>query len=186
MNPISYCEALILQQNQGGEHSAAFTRSILFGMLHAYFKQHPEQYAIDILPDRLGLRVFTTTPPEIDALRQHFFQQSFARDYLRLTETRLVPNNYSGPWVTCSRFRIPTLKSDRHEGPDHGQLRARRLAQVTRGRMTHFSVTSKSTNQAFSLCVQRTRVAAGMQDAKPNSYGLSSTMNPCPVPDLPV
>lgn len=182
MHPFYYCEALV--HTEQGDNSSAFTRSILFRLLHGYFAHHPEQYALDILPGCRGLRIFASTQDHIDTLRGYLTQQSFTRDYLRLTEARPVPSGFTGPWVVCSRFRIPTLKSDRHEGATHGQLRAQRLRHVKQERMDYFSLSSKSTNQAFSLCVQRTRVETGSPDAKPNTYGLSTTTNPCPIPDL--
>lgn len=107
-------------------------------------------------------------------LKKHFY----FRDYCLVTEIKTVPENYDGTFVSYTRFRIPTEKSDRNKSGLHD--RRKNEAQ----NMPFFHLTSSSTKQAFMLRFMVDHSKSYSGEFIPNGYGLGSSMAKVLLPAL--
>jgi CRISPR-associated endoribonuclease Cas6/Csy4 subtype I-F len=157
----------------------------LVKILHGVFRGKPETFAI-ALPARgfSGVRVFARERAELDFLAGAIASHWFVRDYARLGYPVSVPADYTGPWVSYRRFRIPSATSDRNAEPGQPTLGQRRAAQAQKDRLVYLISDSQSNQQKFSLFVQIV-AADGAGEFKPNSYGLSSSERVFALPDMP-
>ena len=184
-------EALAAAEDTG--MSAPALRGRMLALLHPLFAAKPHTYALAIpagrqaVCDRGGgaLRVFASSRDDLDALVGSLSRLPWIRDYARLQYPASVPENYAGAWVAFRRYRVPSLKSDRRTGAEAGQLRQRRMQNVQKEKMDYFIVSSKTTEQRFTLAVRRESGAPPQAECLPNSYGLCSAHNVFCVPDLP-
>ena len=92
---------------------------------------------------------------------------------------------FNGAWAAFARYRIPTVKSDRHAADGFSALRERRLKQARERRLDHFRAWSASTRSNFSLTVERLDEPGLPREGVPNSYGLCSRAAPFALPELP-
>lgn len=172
----------------GGEDSGLslpVLRGRMLIILHGFFQQQPHTYAVALPMGLNRLRVFSTTRDEIDALARHLQTLPWVRDYTRLSYPQLVQSDFNGKWIAFSRYRIPTEKSDRKTGEQHGQLRRRRIQAVVDEKMDYFMLRSGSTGQRFTLVVKRLPGTPCNGECFPNSYGFSSSSQSFSLPDLP-
>ena len=184
-------EALAAAEDTG--MSAPALRGRMLALLHPLFAAKPHTYALAIpagcqaVCDRGGgaLRVFASSRDDLDALVDSLSRLPWIRDYARLHYPASVPENYAGAWVAFRRYRVPSLKSDRRTGAEAGQLRQRRMQTLQKEKMDYFIVSSKTTEQRFTLAVRRESGAPPQAECLPNSYGLCSAHNVFCVPDLP-
>ena len=161
-------------------------RGRMLAILHPLFAAKPHTYALALPPGRNGaLRVFAGTRAELDGLVAGLRQNAWMRDYARIGYPAETPEDYAGPWVAFMRYRVPSLRSDRRTGEEHGRLRQRRMRCVAEERMDYFILRSASTGQRFSLAVRREPGEAPRGECLPNSYGLCGRDNLFCVPDLP-
>ena len=184
-------EALAVAEDTG--MSAPALRGRMLALLHPLFAAKPHTYALAIpagcqaVCDRGGgaLRVFASSRDDLDALADSLSRLPWIRDYARLHYPASVPENYAGAGVAFRRYRVPSLKSDRRTGAEAGQLRQRRMQTLQKEKMDYFIVSSKTTEQRFTLAVRRESGAPPQAECLPNSYGLCSAHNVFCVPDLP-
>lgn len=186
MTPQYVVDTLIRRPDHPNDLSPPTVRGLLFALLHGWFRRHPGQYAVALLPDCLGLRIFASTERALTELLSALTAREWVQDALRITPVRAVPADFQGPWLSVRRFRIPTLSADRHTDHRHGALRTRRLETVTKEGMEQIYVRSASTRQGFTLCIQQVPGHPQPTDCHPNSYGLATTQNAFAVPDLPL
>ena len=173
--------------------SAPALRGRMLALLHPLFAAKPYTYALAIPAGRQAVcdkgggvvRIFASSRDDLDALVASLSQLPWMRDYARLHYPAAVPENYAGAWVAFRRYRVPTLKSDRKTGAEAGQLRQRRMLGMQKEKMDYFVVSSKSTEQRFTLAVRREPGTPPQAECLPNSYGLCSAHNLFCVPDLP-
>ena len=185
MRPNTYFDIEVIGGGGDNGMQPVVLRGRLLAMLHAFFEKHESRYAVAIPNGGRGLRVFASAREELDALAAYLQPQAWFRDYARLAYPQMVPANFAGTWTSYARFRIPTLKSDRKTGDEHGQLRTRRMKAAADARMDYFILRSHSTGQGFTLTVQRDRGAAPIGECLPNSYGFGSSSRAVSLPDLP-
>ena len=185
MTPNFYLDIEVVGGDDSGL-SLPSLRSLMFMKLHSRFKKSPGAFAIGIprLSKGKSLRVFATTQAEIESLVAGLADDTWFRDYAQFRGVKPVPQDYSGGWVAFARYRIPTVKSDRHATGDTSSLRDRRLAYARDKRLEYFNVRSSSTSQAFSLTVERLDGASLPKEGEPNSYGLCSRLAPLGLPDF--
>lgn len=158
-------------------------RNRLYGVLHGVFRQYPGRYAL-ALPlvknNQPRLRVFAERADQLEQLSTALQGHPTVRDYARLHP--VVAVDQVDKWVSYRRYRIPTVKSDRHAVDGQSTLRDRRLAA---GRdLEHFQVGSQSTGQRFTLMIQQVD-ADQAGEGIPDGYGLARASQPFAVPDLP-
>ena len=160
-------------------------RGRLLSILHPVFKTRPKTFALAIPNGKKRLRVFASSYEELVMLREKLSPQPWMRDYTRFGAPIQVPDDFSGTWTSFTRYRIPTEKTDRKLGDEHGQLRQRRLQTAKNEQMDYFMLRSKSTSQSFTLIIQRKTGEAPAANCHPNSYGFAVTDRPFSLPDLP-
>ena len=185
MHPKVYCDLAALSPGEDTGMSAPLLRGHMLALLHPFFANHPHTYALAIPQSdkaRGTLRVFATTQGELDGLVQHLRAQAWMRDYARIGAPQTVPEDFSGTWFAFRRWRIPTLKADRHTGEKHGALRQRRMEQAKD--KDYFIMRSASTGQRFTLIVAREQGQRPQSECLPNSYGLCAQSNLFCLPEL--
>lgn len=160
-------------------------RNRLLGILHAFFSEHPHTYAIALPKERTRLRVFASELGDLDRLVDYLRPQRWIRDYVRLNYPLAVEENFSGPWQSFRRYRIPSASSDRKTGDEHGLLRQKRMQKAMDGKMEYFIMRSRSTGQAFSFFIERLPGTAPRDECLPNSYGFAVSTRPFSLPDIP-
>lgn len=193
MMPRVYFDIEALAATEDTGMSAPALRGRMLALLHPLFAAKPHTYALAIpegrqaVCDRGGgaLRVFASSRDDLDALVDSLSRLPWIRDYARLHYPASVPENYAGAWVAFRRYRVPSLNSDRRTGEEAGQLRQRRMQILRKEKMDYFIVSSKTTEQRFTLAVRRESGAPPQAECLPNSYGLCSAHNVFCVPDLP-
>ena len=154
--------------------------------IHGLLAADPGRIALGVPAARQDLlRLFATTPDELHALQAAMARRPWFRDYAQLSAVLDVPADFGGPWAAFARYRIPTVKSDRHAVDGYSALRERRLQQALDRRLDHFRAHSASTGSSFSLTVERIDAPGLPREGVPNSYGLCSRASLFAVPDLP-
>lgn len=179
---------LVLQppvdEASGNAYGTAYAlRNRVYGIVHGALRQRPQQFAL-ALPARtdrcLRLRVFAAHTGDLDWLKQAISAHPVIRDYVLLQPVK--PVGEVARWLSYRRYRIPTVKSDRHAVDGNSELRKRRLAASSD--MDRLVLSSQSTNQRFTLAIQ-TVAATEAGDGLPDGYGLARASSPFAVPDLP-
>lgn len=193
MKPLVYfdLEAVGGGRNHGSERP--LLRGAMLAALHPLFAAQPHTYALSIPAGQEAvrksgggtLRVFASGRADLDRLAEALSRSAWLRDYAHLRYPLAVPADYAGPWAAFRRYRVPSLRSDRKAGAEHGQLRQRRMAAMAEERMDYFILTSTTTAQRFSLAVWRESGGPPQGECLPNSYGLCSAHNLFCVPDMP-
>lgn len=194
MRPLWYCDLLPLVVGGDTGMSGPVVRGRMLALLHGLFAQSPATYAIALPPARViasravfggALRVFASSRSELDELASATSAMPWFRDYARLAYPCEVPATFAGTWTCFCRYRVPTLKQDRHGGEQHGQLRARRLGEAHRLGLEYFILDSASNRQRFTLYVQTQEGQAQNGECTPNSYGLCVPSRKFGLPELP-
>ncbi len=186
MMPKIYFDIEAIAGSDDTGMSPPLLRGRMLTILHPLLAAKPHTYALALPSGRSGvLRIFATARAELDELVTGLRQNAWVRDYTRLGYPAEVPEDYDGPWVAFRRYRVPSLRSDRKTGEEHGRLRQRRMQCVAKEKMDYFILRSASTGQRFSLAVRQEPGQAPQGDCLPNSYGLCGQENLFCVPDLP-
>ena len=184
MKPEWFFDIDVLSGGEDSGLAAPVLRGTVMSYLHPFFKRHAETFALAVPSEMRKLRVFASTREELDSLMDYLTRINWIRDYVRLSYPRRVPSDFTGPWTTYRRYRIPTLKTDRKAGAEHGNLRQRRLETVVGSKMDYFKLRSSSNQQVFTLVIER-RPGSFSIECLPNGYGLSSGENIFARPEVP-
>ncbi|WP_294559318.1 type I-F CRISPR-associated endoribonuclease Cas6/Csy4 [uncultured Mailhella sp.] len=191
MKPLWYCTMAPLAEGEDSGMSAAFMRGRMLACLHGIFAGKNGAFAVAVpepgSPAERGglLRVFASTCEDLEWLRQKLAASPWFRDYAHCSLPCAVAEDFSGTWFSYSRFRIPTLSTDRHEGEEHGRLRARRMKQAKEEALVYFILRSGSNGSRFSLHVRRMQGEAPEGECEPNGYGLCGAQRCFCLPELP-
>ncbi len=191
MKPLWYCTLSPIVEGEDSGMSAAFMRGRILACLHSVFSQKKGLFAVAVpspgsVAERAGqLRVFASDREDLELLQRELAAFPWFRDYGRCEIPRRVPEDFTGPWFSHSRFRIPTLASDRHEGAEHGLLRERRMRQARAEGLVFFILRSGSNKSRFSLHVRRMEGEAPTGECVPNGYGFCGAEHRFCLPELP-
>ena len=161
------------------------TRNAVFSVLHGAFRAKPKIFALALPKGQPNLlRVFATYEAELVWLIEAISSHWKVRDYAKLSNVHKV-GEHTGSWSIYSRFRIPTVKSDRNAAEGVSNLRDRRLKEANSKKLASFKISSASNRQSFTVFVNAETVyKPDGFDAVPDGYGLSRTQNRVPLPDL--
>lgn len=187
MTPRVYVDLHVLGAGGDTRKPGADPRatSLVFGAVHGAMRSLPGRFAV-AFPHGKGflsvIRVFASDRQDIDAFAEALTPHSAVRDYAILGYPRTVPEDYSGPWVSYRRYRIPTRKADRKAG---APCRLRRLQFSEKHDLPYLIVNSVSTGQVFGLRFEAVKDVAPTSDAQPDGYGLARRSALFSVPDLP-
>jgi hypothetical protein len=168
------------EESFGGER---VVRGVAFGHLHSVFIEYPGRFALAVPKRRSAVQVFASSREDLDILADGLLGRAWIRDYVRLSYPRAVPTDFSGQWWTYRRYRIPTLRSDRKTGGQHGELHTRRLQKVVRDGMEYFQVRSSSNGHAFTVIVEQLPGVPQVGECTPSGYGLASATNMFSLPE---
>lgn len=151
--------------------------------LHSCLADYKGHYAVAFPQAKKGylgsiIRLFTLSRENILASEHALSRHFFFRDYCIRGPARPVPQGFSGSWVSYSRFRIPSKKSDRN----NSGLHERRLQQAQA--LPFLYLSSQSTGSRFMLRIKIERREKPVGEFSPNAYGLGSTQNPVFLPDM--
>ena len=194
MRPNWYCDMHPIFTGRGVGMAAPVMRGHTLRMLHGFFAKETGKYAIALPPDddaiaspklQGALRIFASSRDDMDALVTTLSPVPWFRDYVRILYGKPVPEDFAGTWTSFTRFRIPTLKQDRHEGEAHGRLRERRMKTAHVAGLQYFIMQSGSNKQQFTMYVQMLAGVAPKEECFPNSYGLSVPTRQFCLPDMP-
>lgn len=161
-----------------------------FSILHGFFRKAPGSYAVAFPNMREGelshpgnvIRIFGESRDAVDTLLDNMEQHSFFKGsaYFRVSRVRPVPAGFNGSWVAYARFRVPARNSRKP-----AEFRMRQLKKAEK--LPYFMVSSKSTQQTFSLHVTKQQSASGNtveNETTTDGYGLSTTEKMLYLPDL--
>lgn len=101
-----------------------------------------------------------------------------------------VPEDFSGPWAVCRRYRVPSRHSFSRSksGLNH---RVHAMRQASERRLPFFFVDSTSNGQHFVMHVERqvrahrpVRSEACTESVRPSAYGLSTKQSEIALPSI--
>lgn len=185
MRPHVYLDLQITIPQNNPDSIPPLVRGELLMVLHRIFTLRPDTYALFVPEGKRSLRVFASNEQDLVYLASRLNSFPKIQEVLTIGAPTPVPTDFTGPWTSFVRYRIPSLSSDRKTGDEHGQLRQRRMAMVNQSQMEHFHLESKSTKQAFTLFVERMESHDTGADCTPNSYGFSTSTKRFSLPALP-
>ncbi len=186
MKPFVYVDIDLPFADSNGGVSPLVLRGEAFIHLHRAFASAPGLFALAIPKGRIDkLRVFASAREELDTLAAMLAGNRWFRDYARLNYPSAVDPSSIVRRVAFARWRIPTVKSDRHASNGVSELRDRRLRMARERQLDHFRVRSASTGAGFSLTVERIESDGLPWGGTPNGYGLCTRHTPLGLPDLP-
>jgi len=167
---------------QLGPRPSPIAAALALKVLHGVFALYPGQYAL-ALPDYPRnfprLRLFASDRQALDRLVAA--TETNLNEIGRFTYPKTVPEEFSGPWISYRRYRIPSRKAERK--PD-GNLRLRRIQAADDAELPFFALRSQSNGQAWRLYVQADPAATPGQ-GEPDAYGLATASRPFALPGLP-
>jgi len=157
-------------------------------VLHGAFRKHPGRYAL-AMPGKKKhplsvLRVFASTRDELDTLIGNIRDAKALTEQAVIHYPRSVPEGYSGTWSLYQRFRIPARRSERIPGRS---VRLKRVQEANANELSFFQMKSESNGGRFRLYWE---VRPFLEpeplkaDMHPDSWGLSTTTSPVPLPDI--
>ena len=152
-------------------------------VLHGAFSQsdHIGKFAICFPASRQGagkrtigdvIRIFASSSKELLVLLDSLKGHHVVRDYTTFTMPKEVPGDFSGSWSVWRRIRVQ--KKD-------GVNREKTIIRAT---SAIFVDMHSSTGHSFPLRILRDAGEKQGNEAKPNSYGLASSENLFPLPDI--
>jgi len=162
--------------------------SAIVRVMHGAFRQAPGRYAL-AMPShaRLAhsvLRVFASDRDELDTLIANIREAPSLLEQAVIHYPRSVPENYTGSWSIYQRFRISARRAERIPGRS---VRLKRVQEANTRELPFFQMKSESNGGRFRL-YWSVRPYTGsdpqVQESTPDSWGLSTTTNPVPLPDL--
>lgn len=151
-------------------------------VLHGAFRQMPDKFAIAFPAEGSifsTMRVFASSIEDLLALQAAVEMHESFEDHAHPRAVKAVPGDFTGEWVSYVRFRIPTRKSDRHEG---APLRLRRMREADD--LPYLRLHSRSSRTSFSLHFNPAVVNKPEGECLPDSYGLSTTTKVFGLPRL--
>lgn len=160
-------------------------RNRLMPMLHHAFTRMPRTFALGLMLDGGGVRVFAQEAhaDALLALAGELRGRPLVRDYGAISTAAPVPS--AAAWVAFRRYRLPTERSDRNAGPEGSALRARRLAEAQARRLPFVEMSSGSNGGRFRLTVApEVRTESGRGAFEPDGYGLAAATRDFAVPIL--
>lgn len=184
MQPNWFCDIEIRPTSL----SRPMAASAVVRVMHGAFRQHVGRYAIAMPGQKQGphsvLRVFASSRDELDTLIDNIREAKALTEHATIQYPRAVPENYSGPWSVYQRFRIPARRSERIPGRS---VRLKRVQEANANELPFFQMKSESNGGRFRLYWEKLLYKdAPPQDNEsiPDSWGLSTTTKPVPLPDL--
>lgn len=197
-----YLDIRIMDSADDGELTLAHLRNQIYGIVHAVFRQMPAKFALALeisprqqrkmqakelkygypaLPHYDVLRIFAAEQNDLEQLLEKIKGHWKIRDYAVLNNPAAVPAAKVTGLRSYFRFRIPTLKAERHlqNNPVQESLHARRLKEAKK--LPYFKVASQSTGQTFTVPV-RLEDAAATGQGLPDGYGLARQSQPFALP----
>jgi len=180
MIPKHYLEVSLLPHE---DYSISSALNQTNQLLHGLIKGSGGRIAL-AFPDLRGvnigqrIRLFSDYADTLNDILVIINKHFYFRDYCRVTEVKSILGSYNGRFVSYSRFRIPTEKSDRN----NSGLHARRKNEAQG--LPFFHLASSSTNQSFMLRFAVEYADAYAGEFLPNSYGLGSSTGKVFVPAL--
>ena len=180
MIPKHYFEVSLLPHE---DYSISSALNQTNQLLHGLIKGSGGRIAL-AFPDLKGvnigqrIRLFSDNADTLNDILGFINKHFYFRDYCLVTEVKSVPEGYTSKFVSYSRFRIPTEKSDRN----NSGLHARRKNEAQG--LPFFHLASSSTKQSFMLRFSVEYADAYAGEFIPNSYGLGSSMGKVFVPAL--
>lgn len=167
---------------QIGPRPSPSAATLALKVLHGVFGQYPGHYAL-ALPDYPRsfprLRVFAASREILDQLVAA--SEESLKEIGRFAYPKTVPEDFTGPWVSYRRYRIPSRKAERK--PD-GNLRLRRIQSADAAELPYFALRSQSNGQVWRLYVEAQPALAPVP-ATPDGYGLATASRPFALPWLP-
>jgi hypothetical protein len=125
-----------------------------------------------------------TKEDELDALIENVFDIEALKGQAAPQYPRSVPEDYAGPWRLYQRFRIPSRKAERIPGRS---VRLKRINEAAAQDLPFFQMASKSNGGRFRLYWSTQPYADNelhTHEPYPDSWGLSTTTNLVPIPDI--
>lgn len=187
MIPSAYCDLEVRGTTTHG-HGTMIVPILasLMTVLHGFFVDHPELYALDFPelkpgkldePPLLGrvIRLFSDTRDRCDGLLEHVEQHQVSQAIMTGRVRGL--GEHSGQWISMHRIRVAPRSQPNNR---HRDLESQQISQPP-----FLPMHSHSTQQHFSLMLERRRYDGPVTFGAPNSYGLSGAQ-PVYLPDLPV
>ncbi|MHB9042581.1 type I-F CRISPR-associated endoribonuclease Cas6/Csy4 [Acidithiobacillus sp.] len=188
MIPSAYCNLEVRGTATHG-HGTMIVPALanLMTVLHGFFVDHPGSYALDFPELKAGkanktallgrvIRVFSDSREHCDALLETVEQHAVLSQYIMTGRVRTVVE-HSGQWVSMHRARIAPRSQPSNR---HRDLEAQQNHQPP-----FLLMRSHSTQQHFSLMLERRAyLERGADAGVSNSYGLSGA-RPVYLPDLP-
>jgi len=162
--------------------------SAIARVMHGAFRKKPGCYAL-AMPNKKRqphsvLRVFASSRDELDELIDNTREAKALTEQAVIHYPRAVPEDYSGSWSIYQRFRIPARRSERISGRS---VRLKRVQEANANKLPFFQMQSESNGGQFRLYWE-THPYLGSnplnQDVHPDSWGLSTTTSPVPLPDI--
>ncbi|MBZ9539577.1 type I-F CRISPR-associated endoribonuclease Cas6/Csy4 [Modicisalibacter tunisiensis] len=184
MQPRWFCDIEVRPQPLPRPMAA----SAIVRVLHGAFRQAPGRHAL-AMPShaRLAhsvLRVFASGRDELDALIANIREAPSLLEQAVIHYPRSVPEDYAGSWSIYQRFRIPSRRAERIPGRS---VRLKRVQEANARELPFFQMKSDSNGGRFRLywSVQPyTGSEPKVRESTPDSWGLSTTTNPVPLPDI--
>lgn len=159
-------------------------RNRLMPMLHHAFKAAPGIFALGLMLEKGGVRVFAQEAhaQRLYDLCRDLSNRPVVRDYGTISS--VAPVLTPSAWVAFRRFRVPTERSDRNATPEGGSaLRARRLAEAAQRKLPYVDMSSTSNGGRFKLTVSpEARSEAERGVYAPDGYGLASATRDFALP----
>lgn len=184
MQPRWYCDIEV--------RSAPLPRptaaSNMVRVMHGAFRKAPGRYALAMpahnrLPHSV-LRVFAASRDELDTLIENIRDAKTLAEQGVIQYPRAVPEDYAGTWSVYERFRIPSRRAERIPGQS---VRLKRIQEAGAQELPFFQMKSDSNGGRFRLYWKPQPYTAERpndHDSQPDSWGLSTSTNPVPLPDL--
>ena len=190
MFPSVYCNIEVRGTvTQGHGAMIAPVLSTLMSVLHSYFVNHPQEFALDLPlmkpgkshnPAILGhvVRIFSQSLASCDDLLEVIDSHVSLSQYIMTGRLRSL-SKYDGQWASLHRVRIAPRSQPNNR---HADLQSQESRQSP-----YLAIYSRSTGQNFSLLLERRKYPAGHSVTQGilNSYGLSG-VQPVYLPDLPL
>ncbi|AZM95351.1 MAG: type I-F CRISPR-associated endoribonuclease Cas6/Csy4 [Gammaproteobacteria bacterium] len=184
MQPNWFCDVEIRPTSL----SRPMAASAVARIMHGAFRKHPGRYALAMPGQRQGphsvLRVFAYSRDELDTLIDNIREAKALREQAVIHYPRAVPEGYSGAWSIYQRFRIPARRSERIPGRS---VRLKRVQEANANELPFFQMKSESNGGRFRLYWEKlsyTGTTPSNDESVPDSWGLSTTTKPVPLPDL--
>ena len=181
MQPTWYFDVEVRGSHGNGFGSACVLAvTSVIAVLHAFFKDRPDCYALDLpafSDDSRGgrhlghvVRIFSASEQDATAVADRLKENTRLRDLVMVKPLRpFDASAYDGAWIVLRRFRVA-----KRSEPSN---RRRDLAAAEK--MPFVRTRSKTNGHAYTLTLQRQAHLSSPTFGPPNSYGLSGETPVC-------